>query len=247
MRKAFDEYWERGGFPEVAGLERALRIRIHQEYWGAMLFRDLVERHDVAHPRAVSDLAHRLVDDVASLYSVNRLTAYLHSLGHRAPKSAVADYVEWFEDAFFLFTVRVFDASLTRAHANPKKIYCIDHALARSVGSGILVNAGHLLENLVFTALRRRTPEIRYFKGANGREVDFVARMPDNSRLLVQVCESLAEPRTRKREVTALRRAMAELGLRAGTIVTRDEEETIAAGADAIDVVPAWRFLLDVG
>ena len=247
VRKAFDEYWERGGFPEVAGLERALRIRIHQEYWGAMLFRDLVERHDVAHPRAVSDLAHRLVDATASLYSVNRLTAYLHSLGHRAPKSAVADYVEWFEDAFFLFTVRVFDASLTRAHANPKKIYCVDHALARSVGSGILVNVGHLLENLVFTALRRRTPEIRYFKGANGREVDFVARMPDGSRLLVQVCESLAEPRTRKREVTALRRAMAELGLRAGTIVTRDEEETIAAGAGAIDVVPAWRFLLDVG
>ena len=247
VRKAFEEYWERGGFPEVAGLDRALRIRIHQEYWGAMLFRDLVERHDVAHPRAVSDLAHRLVDAAASLYSVNRLTAYLHSLGHRAPKSAVADYVEWFEDAFFLFTVRVFDASLTRAHANPKKIYCIDHALARSVGSGVLVNAGHLLENLVFTALRRRTPEIRYFKGANGREVDFAARMPDGSRLLVQVCESLAEPRTRKREVTALRRAMDELGLRAGTIVTRGEEETIPAGAGAIDVVPAWRFLLDVG
>ena len=247
VRKAFDEYWERGGFPEVAGLDRALRIRIHQEYWGAMLFRDLVERHDVAHPRAVSDLAHRLVDAAASLYSVNRLTAYLHSLGHRAPKSAVADYVEWFEDAFFLFTVRVFDASLTRAHANPKKIYCIDHALARSVGSGVLVNAAHLLENLVFTALRRRTPEIRYFKGANGREVDFAARMPDGSRLLVQVCESLAEPRTRKREVTALRRAMDELGLRAGTIVTRGEEETIPAGAGAIDVVPAWRFLLDVG
>jgi len=67
VRKAFEEYWERGGFPEVAGLDRALRVRIHQEYWGAMLFRDLVERHDVAHPRAVSDLAHRLVDNTASL------------------------------------------------------------------------------------------------------------------------------------------------------------------------------------
>ena len=251
VRKAFEEYWERGwergGFPEVAGLDRALRIRIHQEYWGAMLFRDLVERYDVAHPRAVSDLAHRLVDNVASLYSVNRLTAYLQSLGHRAPKSAVADYVAWFEDAFFLFTVRVFDASLARANANPKKIYCIDHALARSVGSGILVNAGHLLENLVFMALRRSTPEIRYFKGANGREVDFVARMPDGSRMLVQVCESLAEPRTRKREVRALNRTMAEFGLRAATIVTRDQEETIPVDAGSIDVVPAWRFLLDVG
>ena len=110
----------------------------------------------------------------------------------------------------------------------------------------MLVNAGHLLENLVFTALRRSTPEVRYFKGANGREVDFVARMPDGARMLVQVCESLAEPRTRKREVTALNRAMAALGLRAGTIVTRGEEETIPVAAGAIDVVPAWRFLLDI-
>ena len=247
VRKAFSDYWERGGFPEVAGLDRALRIRIHQEYWGAMLFRDLVERHDVSHPRAVADLAQRLVDNAASLYSVNRLTGYLQSLGHRAPKAAVSAYVEWFEDAFFLFTVRIFDASLARANANPKKIYCVDHALVRSVGSGVLVNAGHLLENLVFTALRRRTPDIRYFKDRNGREVDFVARMPDGGRALVQVCESLVDPKTRKREVAALDHAMAALGLREGTIVTRDEEETIPVDAGRIDVAPAWRFLLDIG
>ena len=79
------------------------------------------------------------------------------------------------------------------------------------------------------------------------REVDFVAVRPDGSRVLVQVCESLAEPRTRKREVTALAQAMAELGTRTGTIVTRDEEGTIAVDAGDIEVVPAWRFLLDVG
>ena len=247
VRKAFDQYWERGGFPEVAGLDRALRVRIHQEYWGAMLFRDLVERHDVSHPRAVADLAHRLVDNAASLYSVNRLTGYLQSLGHRAPKSAVSDYVQWFEDAFFLFTVRIFDASFARASANPKKVYCVDHALVRSVGSGVLVNAGHLLENLVFMALRRCTPEICYFKSRNGREVDFVALMPDGSRALVQACESLADPRTRAREVGALDQAMAELGLRTATIVTRGEEETVSVDAGVIEVVPAWRFLLDLG
>lgn len=148
VRKAFDDYWARGGFPEVAGLDRRLRVKVHQECWGAMLFRDLVERHDVSHPRAVADLAHWLVDNTASLYSVNRLTGYLQSLGHRAPKSAVSDYLEWFEDALFLFTVRIYDASLARANTNPKKVYCVDHALVRSVGSGILVNAGHLLENL---------------------------------------------------------------------------------------------------
>ena len=137
--KAFGEYWERGAFPEVAGLGRDLRIRIHQEYFNTILFRDMIERHDVSHPRAVVDLAHRLVDSAASLYTVNSLTGYLKSLGHKVPKAAVSAYLAWFEDAYFLFTVRIFDASMARRNANPKKVYCIDHALIASVASGILI------------------------------------------------------------------------------------------------------------
>lgn len=246
IQKAFAEYWETGGFPEVVGLDRRLRLKTHQGYWGAMLFRDLVERHDISHPKAVTDLAHWLVDNTASLYSINNLTGYLKSLGHKAPKSAVSDYLEWFEDAYVLFTVRIFDASLARTNTNPKKIYCIDHALVTSISSGILVNSGHLLENLVFTALRRVTPDISYFKTKTGREVDFIAQRQDRSRLLVQVCESLADPQTRKRETAALAEAMAELKLAAGTIVTRGEEEQIQIESGTIDVVPAWRFLLNL-
>ena len=246
VQKAFEDYWETGGFPEVAGLDRHLRIKIHQEYFRAVLFRDLVERHDVSHPKALTDLAHRLVDNTASLYSVNSLTRYLKSLGHKAPKSAVSDYLEWFEDAYFLFTVRIFDASLPRSKTNPKKIYCIDHALVTSVSSGILVNSGHLLENLVFTALRRVSPEIYYCKTKGGLEVDFIAQKQDRSLVLVQVCESMRDAQTRKREVTALSEAMAELGLKAGTIVTRNEEEEIKVDGGKIEVVSVWRFLLNL-
>ncbi len=252
IQSAFDQYWESGGFPEVAGFDRRLRIKTHQEYWGAMLFRDLVERHDISHPRAVSDLAHWLVDNIASLYSVNRLTGYLKALGYRAPKSAVSAYLNWFEDAFFLFTVRICDASLARANANPKKIYCVDHALVESVSSGILVNTGHLLENLVFTALRRVTPELFYYKSKAGREVDFVAYMGDGVRLLVQVCESLADPQTKQREVAALRDAMGELNLGTSVLVTRggaggpSDGEHIVVDTGEIEVTAAWRFLLDV-
>jgi len=196
VRKAFGEFWEAGGFPEVAHLDRHLRVKTHQEYFHAILFRDLVERHDVSHPRAVTDLSYRLMDNIASLYSVNGLTGYLKSLGHKAPKASVSDYLEWFEDAYFLFTVRLFDASLARSNANPKKIFCVDHALVTSVSSGILVNAGHLLENLVFTALRRAYPEVFYYRTKSGREVDFVVVRRGRSRLLVQVCETLADPKT---------------------------------------------------
>jgi predicted AAA+ superfamily ATPase len=186
------------------------------------------------------------VDNTASLYSVNSLTGYLKSLGHKVPKSAVSDYLEWFEDAYFLFTVRIFDASAARRATNPKRVYCIDHAMVTSISSGILVNSGHLLENLVFTALRRIHSEIYYFKTNTGREVDFIVAVRGRPGMLVQACESLAEPQTRKRETAALSEAMAELGLKTGTIVTRSEDERVAVGAGTIAVVPAWRFLLSL-
>jgi predicted AAA+ superfamily ATPase len=212
----------------------------------AVLFRDLVERHDIPHPKALTDLAHWLIDNTASHYSLNSLTGYLKSLGHHAPKSAVSDYLEWFEDAYFLFTVRIFDASLARSKTNPKKAYCIDHALVTSCASGILVNSGHLLENLVFTALRPVSPHIYYYKTRSGAEVDFVAQLKGRPRMLVQVCESLAEQQTRKREVAALCEAMSELSLESGTIVTRGKEDAIEVEGRKIEIVPAWRFLLNL-
>ncbi|BCL61774.1 ATPase [Desulfomarina profundi] len=246
IQKTFEEYWQTGGFPEVIGLDRFLRIKIHQEYFSTLLFRDLIERHDVSHPKAVTDLAHRLIDNIASLYSVNKLTGYLKSLGHKAPKSAVSEYLEWFEDAYFLFTVRIFDASLAKANVNPKKIYCIDHAMVTSTGSGILVNSGHLLENLVFVALRRISRNIFYYKTNSGREVDFIVQQQDNSRMLIQVCESMSNPKTYKREVKALKEAMYEQNLTTGTIVTFDQEEQIVIHSGKIEVMPAWRFLLNL-
>jgi predicted AAA+ superfamily ATPase len=246
VQKAFEEYSDKGGFPEVAGVERQMRIKMHQEYFNAMLFRDLIDRHNISHPRALLDLAYWLVDNTSSLYSINRLTGYLKSLGHNAPKSVVSDYLNWLEDAYCNFAVLIFDASLSKANANPKKIYCIDHSFATSIGSGVLVNSGHLLENLVYTALRRTTPDIAYFKTKGGREVDFIVRLPDRRRMLVQVCESILDRQTRSREISALSEAMSELKLKTGTIVTRSEAELVEVGAGKITIAPAWRFLLDL-
>lgn len=244
VQKAFGEFWECGGFPETLELPAPLRVKIHQEYFHAVLFRDLVERHDIAHPRAVMDLARHLMDNAASLYSINSLTGMLKARGHKTPKSAVSDYLEWFEDAYFLFTVRKYDASLTKSNASPKKIYCIDHAMVTSVASGILLNSGHLLENLVFTTLRRKYSQIFYYKTQSNKEVDFIVLGDHGERRLVQVCETMADPKTKKREMDALTEAMQELGLENGLIVAHGEEEKISLGDKNVDVVPAWRFCL---
>lgn len=244
VQKAFGEYWECGGFPETLELAAPLRVKIHQEYFHSVLFRDLVERHDISHPRAVADLARQLMDNAASLYSINSLTGMLKARGHKAPKSAVSDYLEWFEDAYFLFTVRKYDASLSKSNASPKKIYCVDHAMVTSVASGVLVNSGHLLENLVFSALRRTSSQIFYYKTKSNKEVDFLVLGERGERKLIQVCETMADPKTRKRELDALAEAMRELGVESGVIVTRGEEGRISVDGGGGEVMAAWRFCL---
>lgn len=244
LQKAYKDYWVIGGFPEVLGLDEKLRIKVHQEYFGTLLFRDVIERHDVLHPKAVSDLAYWLVNNVAGSYSINALTGYLKSLGHKISKSVISSYLVWFEDAYFFFTVKRFDASVKRAEVNPKKVYCIDHAMVNSTSSGILLNEAHLLENLVFIGLRRHYSEIYYYKTQNAREIDFVVQSRKSTCQLIQVCVSLIDEKTRKREFTALIEGMNELGLSEGFIITQSEEERVTIGDKRIHILPAWRFLL---
>lgn len=245
IQKAYGMYWETGGFPEVLGMPSTLRIKIHQEYFNTMLFRDIIERHDISHPKAMKDLALKLIDNTASLYSINKLTQYLKSLGYNVPKASVSDYLSWFEDAYMLFTVRMFDASIARSNVNPKKVYCIDHSMVSSLSSGILVNSGHLLENLVFTTLRRFSSKVFYYRTKGGREVDFLLLSQSREKTLFQVSESLMDPTTKTREVAALEEAMSELGLTEGTIVTQNEEDSFTVKTGKINVVPTWRFLLN--
>lgn len=246
VQQAFNEYCTTGGFPEVLGYNKMMRIKVHQEYFNAMLFRDLIERHKVVHPKIVLDLAHWLVNNIAALYSINSLYGYLQSLGHKVQKTAVSEYLQRLEDAYFFFTVRIFDASVARMQANPKKIYCIDHAMVNSLASGILVNSGHLLENMVFMGLRRITPHVFYYKTKSGKEVDFLIQQKAGKKVLIQVSETLLDPKTEKREVGALVESMLELNLKQGIIVTRQEQGEVTTEAGVITIVPIWKFLLDV-
>lgn len=245
VRKAFGEYWEKGGFPEVLDADPALQGMIHQDYFKTMIFRDVVDRCDAIHPRAVRDAAYRLLNSSASLYSINAVTGYLKSQGHKISKTFVGEMLDWFEDAYALFSVKLFDASVSRQQANAKKIYAVDHAMVRSCSTGILVNSGHLLENLVFVDGRRRGRSLFYYRTRNGREVDFVWKDEAGQVCLVQVCEQMPEgSETRERELAALRAAQAEQpGCRA-VVVTRDEEALIDSSGGAIEIIPVWKWLL---
>ncbi len=103
IQKAFENYWQVGGFPSVNRLDQQQRIEAHQANWNTILA-SIIGHHNISHPRAVIDLAHWLVDSIGSYYSVSHLTDYLKSIGHRVRKSSMVDWLAGFENAGLLFS-----------------------------------------------------------------------------------------------------------------------------------------------
>jgi uncharacterized protein len=98
-----------------------------------------------------------------------------------------------------------------------------------------------LLENQVAIQLRRFYGDEVYFYN-HGIEVDFY--VPE-VQMAVQVCYSLEDPETRRREISALVKLSRRLEVKRWLIITHDEEEIIRDHGIHIEVIPVWRWLYE--
>lgn len=244
VQHAWAAYREEGGFPETFGLAPEWRVRLHQEYFNTLLYRDVVERYNVAQPLALRQLARHMLGSIGAQLSVNKLSNNFRSSGVSISKETIMQYIAWLEDAYFLFCIPACTASADERFKLMRKVYCIDHALVTSLCGAFSELRGPLLENMVFLSLRRCTQEVYYYKTRNGYEVDFLAVHPyTRQKLPIQVCADMSSPATARRELRALTAAMEETGLRTALIITESQRDTINTPQGTIHQLPAPDFL----
>lgn len=243
IRKVFFNFFESGGFPETIELNKELRVKIHQEYYHSILYRDLIERNNISNPKLFSEIAYHMISNMGTLISINKITNRMKSMGHKTSRESISNYLEYLEDAYFMYQVGIYDSSTNFRTTSPKKIYCVDHALAQSVASKIMINSGHALENIIFMALRQKGYEVYYYKTKNDLEVDFITIDQNNSKHLIQVSETIHDEKTKMREVKALQAAMEELNISKGIIITNDEDGFLQLNNCEITIIPAWQWL----
>ena len=253
LEAAFTDYLRVGGFPDVQGLAESERIQTLQDYVQLVLLRDIIERHGVKNAHAVRFFVLSLLQSSGSLTSVNKLANNLKSRGIAVGKDTLYDLLEFFKDAFLLFTLPVFNRSLRVREANAKKVYAVDPGLAFAVAPAGVSNLGARLENAVYLELRRRVRATRdgaisYYHTAAGHEVDFIVGDPEVgvATQLLQVCADSSAATTLDREVRALEEAMGETGLVEATIVTMHYAEDVSVASGVVHVVPAWAWMLGV-
>lgn len=241
VRQAFSSYLRWGGFPEVVQLDAEHEKRkLLMEYYGAMYFRDLVERYKMTNIALLDALSERLLSSFAARFS---LTAFANQHKSRFPfsKDLLYRYYRAMLDSMLTFEIRKFAESVYVRQRNPAKIYPVDPGLCRRVTSQ---DEGRLLETIVFLELHRRGYEVFYFE--EGRECDFLTRSYDGSLRAYQVCLELTE-KTLGRELEGLAAACRRIGATTGMILTGDEEREFDHEGLRVRVLPAWRWCLAAG
>ncbi len=168
----FEQLLRLGGFPEpfLSGSERQAR-RWARDYRDRLMREEVTSLERIDNLGQLELLVMRLPELVGSPLSLNGLREDL-SLSHRT----VGNWIDVLERLYAIFRIAPFGAPKIRAIKKSRKHYHFDWSLVQDEGARF--------ENLVASHLQKwvhwqqdvegRDAELRYFRDADGREVDFV-------------------------------------------------------------------------
>ncbi len=234
ITKAYEVYFRFGGLPEltVVSDKRTWLSNLYQK----ILLGDLITRYKVRNAFALKVLIRKLAGSVKQPTSFNRLANVVSSSGKKISTDTVIDYLGYLQESWLIFSLENLAARLADKVSN-RKYYFTDNGILNLFLIDPLTS---LLENQVAIQLRRLFGEEVYFYH-RGIEVDFYVPL---AQLAIQVCYSIQDAETRRREVGALIKLSEQLTVDRMVIITKDEENTIEDHGVNIEVIPVWKWLL---
>lgn len=234
----YNEYVTYGAFPELVEIrnKRAFLNSIYQTvYLG-----DIITRNKITNDFAIRLILKKIAESVTKPLSFSRLTNILKSAGTSISKQTVINYIGYMTNSYLLFTLQNYAAKLVEKETSPK-YYFMDTGL---LGLVLLDCKSAQLENLVAIELIRRygTENVYFFE--NNVEIDFFV---PSEKLAIQVSmQVLDNMDTKERETRAFVKLNNFIPDSKCILVTNSEEATLKCEGIDIDVVPIWKWLLDI-
>ncbi|RLG60590.1 ATP-binding protein, partial [Candidatus Geothermarchaeota archaeon] len=175
--------------------------------------------------------------NLISYRSINRI---LKSMGVDIDVKTLINYIGYMKQAFLVYTLEIFSYSQRSRIVNPRKLYVIDVSFSNLFPETL--DIGRKIENLVFIELLRRSSpftDISYYRTKGREEVDFLVRERGYVKDLIEVTYEVQQSHVKK-----MFKALNELKIKRGTIITWAEEDVIDIKDKCIEVVPLWKWLL---
>ena len=247
VRKAFFDYNNEGGFPEpVLTVNPFQKLRILQGYFETMILKDLAEHYAISNIEVLRFFVKRLMENITKPTSIRNIYNDIKSRGLKITKDVLYDWANHACEIFMFLRIPNYNRSLQKIENSKPKYYCIDNGLRDAVLLPQSHDNGKKLENNVLLELKRRTTtldKIFYYQGKY--ECDFICQRGMDIETLIQVSWSIKGDDTREREIKGILEAEQVTHGKNMFIITADEEGKIEIEGKVINVVPAWKWLLN--
>ncbi len=241
-KRAFMDYIQDGGFPEMQGL-RNKRTYV-QRLIEAIQRKDIQKRFNIRNIEALRKLTHHLINSACQEVNYDEMTQLLGITDKTAKK-----YVDYLCQAF-LFQLLTRHSFKSKERIRNQKAYVIDTGLLGNRDDAPTPeNLGWRLENVVYIELLRRCAydflDIYYHKSApRAKEIDFV--VCDKSKVveLIQVAYEIDSPRAYDRETSSLVKASDALSCKRLTLIAFTQTRDVTVDGRTIHIVSALEWLL---
>lgn len=240
IRHLFQQYLISGGIPEFVKHGQIDYLRTLYE---SILYRDIIVRYKINNAASIKQLVFFLASNCSKEMTYNALRKVLDIRS----ATTVAKYCEYLANSYLCFFVNRYSDSVKAQLSAPKKVYFIDHAIARALGFRFSEDNGRMLENIVFIELKRRQFDIYYHR--EKKECDFIIRQGAHTIAAIQVCQHLYDPKTKQREIAGLIEALKRFSLKEGYLLTDNtesiEQHTNDGSSYTVHIIPIWKWLLN--
>lgn len=229
----YEQYVTYGAFPELVDIKnkRPFLNNIYQTVY----LQDIIARNKITNDFAVRLILKKIAESVTKALSFNRLTNIVKSTGISIGKQTVINYVGHMLDSYLIFSLQNYASKKTSP-----KYYFMDTGL---LGLMLLDCKTAQLENLVAVELIRRYGFENVYFFENNIEVDFYV---PSENLAIQVSmQVLDDVDTLERETRAFVKLNQFIPDTKCLLITNSEETTLKCDDIEIDMIPAWKWLLD--
>ena len=197
---SLNNYLRYGGLPYLKNLpmDDDIIFEYLKNIYQSILYRDVLSRYEIRNVTFLNKLISYIAANTGTLVSARNISNYLKSQKIAISTQAVISYLDFLNKAFFTIKVSRSDIQGKKIFEIGEKHYFNDLGIRNAIVGFNPADLGLIIENSVFNHLNSKGYTV--FTGRSGeREIDFVAEKK-GERKYIQVCLSLSDQKTIKRE-----------------------------------------------
>lgn len=240
LARTYRTYIETSSFPYALALqgERGMLKEYLSGIYNTIVVKDVTQRNRFTDTMMLESVLRFAYDNIGNILSTKKIADTMTSDGRKIDSKMVEKYLTALQECYVLYQCKRYDIKGRQYLKTLDKYYAVDMGLRQMLLGSKAMDAGHILENVVYLELLRRGYDV-YIGKVGDLEVDFVA-IDEKGMTYYQVSATVRDASTLTRELASLQSIKDHYPK---ILLTLDEDP--AMDYDGIRKINALDWLLD--